>query len=270
MSGDAANDTQSTPMGPQTRDATPAAGAPARTPDEVSDLPISIIRVGCFLHILHISITSGIDNDFFMGPRGTGSWHEWQRQHVFALLGQAWYVSTKEGPVGWGKVQRLVRDNRGVMWKKKFPRPQETRWMVGLEGCALADERWDDLRWFFQDWAGNLTKDVYRRFFMRPTALLSNPRMRVHAKFARELLDNVLAWAYNWLRGKGGYFMKDGDNPAERLPPGLRFAEIADFSRDFLERLEELRQHPEKYFPDTLDFARSHLTTAEVNFRVIW
>ena len=46
--------------------------------------------------------------------------------------------------------------------------------------------------------------------------MLKTPLMRVHAKFATALEAKVLNWAYNRIRGKGGYFKRDGK--VERLP----------------------------------------------------
>ena len=44
----------------------------------------------CVLHIiLHIAVTSGLTSVFFMGPLGKGSWNEWERDHLFSLLGNS-------------------------------------------------------------------------------------------------------------------------------------------------------------------------------------
>ena len=71
-------------------------------------------------------------------------------------------------------------------WEKKFIRPMETRWMVGLEGCVLLDERWDDLFWLCKDWAGHdLVKGAFTKYWLKSAILLSTPRIHLQVKFAR-------------------------------------------------------------------------------------
>ncbi|CAN0340918.1 unnamed protein product, partial [Laminaria digitata] len=48
-------------------------------------------RVGCALHVLHIAVNAGLENDYFMGPLGKGSWQDWQYDHLVSLLGVVWY-----------------------------------------------------------------------------------------------------------------------------------------------------------------------------------
>lgn len=98
--------------------------------------------------------------------------------------------------------------------------------------------------------------------------MLNNPVMRVHTKFVRALGDKLLLWADGWVRGEGGLFIKR-DLKLERLPPGMRFAEVAEFSVEFLRRLEVLRAHPEEHFGDLLAFARESLEEAEVSDIII-
>ena len=57
----------------------------------VEDPLIFAHRIGCVLHILHIAVTAGMTNPFFMGPLGKGSWLEWEGDHLVALLGCVWY-----------------------------------------------------------------------------------------------------------------------------------------------------------------------------------
>lgn len=52
---------------------------------------IYAFRIGCLLHVLHLAISAGMQTDSFMGPLGTGSWHEWPKQHLVSLLGSVWY-----------------------------------------------------------------------------------------------------------------------------------------------------------------------------------
>ena len=67
--------------------ADPAAAAhPAAA---VQDVPIHSHRLGRVLHILHISVTTGLTTPCFMGFLGVGSWHEWKEDHL-ALLGSVW------------------------------------------------------------------------------------------------------------------------------------------------------------------------------------
>ena len=71
-------------------------------------------------------------------------------------------------------------------------------------------------------------------------------------------------WAYHWLRGRGGYFIKRDGKAAERLPPAMRLAEVADFALEFSRRLEELRSKPQKYFPELLAWGKANLGAKEV------
>ncbi|CAM9163058.1 unnamed protein product, partial [Laminaria digitata] len=75
----------------------------------------------------------------------------------------------------------------------------------------------------------------------------------------------LLLWADGWIRGEGGLFLKrDGEKQLGRLPAPMRFAEVAEFSVEFLRRLEVLRAHPEEHFGDVLGFARDNLEKAEM------
>ena len=56
----------------------------------VQDVPIHSHRLGCVLHMLHISVTAGLTTPCFMSPLGVGSWHEWKEDHLVALLGSVW------------------------------------------------------------------------------------------------------------------------------------------------------------------------------------
>ncbi|CAB1102116.1 unnamed protein product [Ectocarpus sp. CCAP 1310/34] len=155
--------------------------------------------------------------EFFMGPLGKGSWHEWEDNHLVALLATLWYnISRSDSScISWRRVKNLVFRAKGVMWICKFIRPAETRWMVIRDAAALLEERWDE-----------------------STYMLDDPLIRVHAKFCVALRKAVLSWAYNWIRGEGGYFLEGTGGVAERLPPGMRLAEAADFSLLLVKRLE--------------------------------
>ena len=51
--------------------ADPPPAAAAASAEE--DAPIHAHRIGCVLHILHLAVTAGWTNPFFMGPLGKGS-----------------------------------------------------------------------------------------------------------------------------------------------------------------------------------------------------
>ena len=51
---------------------------------------IYAFRIGCFLHVLHLAVNAGMENVFFMGRLGSGSWHEWAKQHLVCFLGSAY------------------------------------------------------------------------------------------------------------------------------------------------------------------------------------
>ncbi|CAN0467373.1 unnamed protein product, partial [Ectocarpus sp. 8 AP-2014] len=201
-----------------------------------------------------------------MGPLGKGSWHEWQQQHLVALLGSIWYNTSKSDSscISWKRFQRLVFGVKGVWWKSKFIRPAETRWMVVWEGAEVLEDRWEEVRWLHSEWAAQqLLGTPFMDYWFKALCMLDNPLIRVHAKFCVALRKVVLGWAYNWIRGKGGYLLKGTTGGAERLPPGMRLAEAADFSLLLLRRIEELRARPWKYFPELLWFALNELTENE-------
>lgn len=226
------------------------------------------IRIGCLLHVLHLAVNAGMECEFFMGPLGKGSWHEWQRQHLVSLLGMVWYnlARSESSNTTWAQFKKLVEARFGVVWKRKFVRPAETRWMVIWEGAAAVEERWDEVSWIFNEWAPRkLLGTPFSQYWARSMVMLKNPLIRLHAKFASSLGEVVLFWAYHWLRGKGGYFLKrDGKDP-ERLPPGMRFTEAADFILEVEGRLEECRSNPAKYFSGTLDWAKQNLDEDSVS-----
>ena len=62
---------------------------PALQSDTTCKFDVS--RIGCVLHILHVAMTAGLTNKYFLGPLGTGSWNEWTHSHLVALLGTVWY-----------------------------------------------------------------------------------------------------------------------------------------------------------------------------------
>ena len=122
----------------------------------VEDSLIFAHRIGCALHILHIAVTAGLTNPFFMVPLGKGSWHEWKGDHLVALLGCVSYNTSRSNACNatFGQFQHLVQEHfPGEQWQKKFIRPAETGWMVIWEGAVLLDARWDELRWVFCTWA---------------------------------------------------------------------------------------------------------------------
>ena len=58
--------------------------------DDLRDRRVYAARLGRVLHILHIAVTAGMTSTFFMGPLGKGPWNEWERDHLFSLLGLIW------------------------------------------------------------------------------------------------------------------------------------------------------------------------------------
>ena len=248
-------------------DPPPAAAAAAASAEE--DAPIYAHRIGCVLHILHLAVTAGFTNPFFMGPLGKGSWHEWESDHLVALLASIWYNISRSNPctATFKQFQNLIAENfPGEQWKTKFIRPAETRWMVIWEGAAILDERWEKLQWVFGTWAPeNMLGTPSQKYWLQGAFMLNHPVFRVQARFAKELGDLVLKWAYNWLRGDGGFFV-ERDGTRGRLPPAMRLVEVADFALEFIARLEELRANKDLHFSTLIQFARATLKTHEVSF----
>ena len=76
-------------------DALPSDAIAAAELDDLRDRRVYAARLGCVLHILHIAVTAGMTSTFFMGPLGKGPWNEWERDHVFSLLGLVWYSTSR-------------------------------------------------------------------------------------------------------------------------------------------------------------------------------
>ncbi|CAM9612432.1 unnamed protein product [Pylaiella littoralis] len=114
------------------------------------------------------------------------------------------------------------------------------------------------------EWAAKvLLRTPFMSYWFKATRMPQNRLIRVYVKFCGALHKAILSWAYNWLRGEGGYFLKGPDGGPKRLPPGMRLAEVPDFSLLLLSRLTELRELPWKYFPELLDFAMQKLDEEE-------
>ena len=203
-----------------------------------------------------------------MGPLGKGSWHEWEGGPLVALLGCVWFNISRSNACNttFRQFQHLVRKQfPEEQWQEKFVRPAETRWMVIWEGAALLDARWDALRWVFCTWAAeNLLGTPFQKYWLQGAFMLQNPVFRVQARFAKVLDDLILRWAYNWLRGEGGYFV-EREGRRSRLPPAMRFVEVADFALEFMARLEELRENKHNYFGELIQLAKAILLTHEVS-----
>lgn len=138
--------------------------------------------------------------EFFMGPLGKGSWHEWSGQHLVALLGLVWYNLSRSEATNTNRAQfkNLVHAKFGVVWKTKFVRPAETRWMVIWEAAAALEGRWDVVLWLFAKWVPlKLLSTPFLQYWYRAMVMLKNPRIRLQAKFAGELGEKVLIWAYH-------------------------------------------------------------------------
>lgn len=246
----------------------PAASPPDPVDDAQSgDGPIFAKRIGCVLHVLHLAVNAGMECEFFMGPLGHGSWHEWEDNHLVALLGTLWYNTSRfdSSCISWRRFQNLILAAKGVKWSSKFIKPAETRWMVVWDAAALLEERWDEVRWLHLEWAAaKLLGTPFMDYWFKSLCMLDDPLIRVHAKFCCALRKVVLSWAYNWIRGEGDYFLMGAGGVAERLPPGMRLAEVADFSLLLVERLMELGAHPKKNFGDLIAWAEKTLKKEEV------
>lgn len=115
------------------------------------------------------------------------------------------------------------------------------------------------------EWAAaKLLGTPFMDYWFKSLCMLDDPLVRVHAKICVALRKVVLSWAYNWIRGEGGYFFEGKGGVPERLPAGMRLAEVADFSLLLVERLEELRENPRKFFPELLAWAEKTLGEQEV------
>ena len=124
---------------------------------------ICAFHTGCYLHVLHLAVKAGMECMFFMGRLGTGSWHEWPKQHLVCFLGSVWYNMSRSdvSNTTWWQFKRPVYVATGIKCRTKFAKPAETRWMVIWQGAAMLEERWDQVTWIFAVWA--------------PTKLLGTP-----------------------------------------------------------------------------------------------
>lgn len=52
-----------------------------------------------------------MENELFMGPLGTGSWHEWTRLHLVGLLGSVWYNLSRSDASNttWSQLTLLIK-----------------------------------------------------------------------------------------------------------------------------------------------------------------
>ena len=95
--------------------------------DLVENQEVYVVRLGCTLHILQISVTAGLESKYFMGPMGSGSWHEWEKSHLVALLGTVWYsyAMSRSGSstANFDQFNNLVMNEFETSWSKKFIRP---------------------------------------------------------------------------------------------------------------------------------------------------
>ncbi|CAB1100448.1 unnamed protein product [Ectocarpus sp. CCAP 1310/34] len=200
----------------------------------------------------------------FMGPLGKGSWHEWERDHVFSLLGMVWYNTSRSEPSNasfqrWKRVVAAQFPN-AKPWLIKFIRPAETRWMVVMDGAKLLCERWEQVEWLFCEYAArNLNKTTFRNYWVQSACMLRDPLVRVHVMFTARLGELLFDWAYNWIHGKGGFFLK-GEGVGRRLFPAMRLVEAADFSCLLLQKLETIRKDPQTYVAALLDRVRTTLS----------
>ena len=150
-------------------DALPSDAIAAAELDDLRDRRVYAARLGCVLHILHIAVTAGMASTFFMGPLGKGPWNEWERDHVFSLLGLVWYNTSRSDSCNanferWKrKVAAKLPDKE---WYVKFIKPAETRWMVVFDGAKILEQRWEEITWPFCDWAPqNILKTAFKSYW---------------------------------------------------------------------------------------------------------
>lgn len=162
--------------------------------------PIHAVRLGCILNIMHLSVTAGLESNYFMGPMGSGSWHEWKKNHLVALLGTLWYTVSRSGSckANFEQFKNLVTDEFETSWTSKFVRPAETRWMVIWEGAKLLDERWEEVELLFTVWSpSRLYSSPFQQYWMQGALMMSDPSFRLQAKLAKALGKKILNWAFN-------------------------------------------------------------------------
>ncbi|CAB1102844.1 unnamed protein product [Ectocarpus sp. CCAP 1310/34] len=120
--------------------------------------------------------------------------------------------------------------------------------MVDTDRAKLLCDRWEQVSWLFCKYAARyLNKTTFRNYWLQSVYLLRDPILRVHVMLTARLGELLFDWAYNWIRGKGGFFLKC-EGVGRRLFPGMRLVEVADFSRLLLLKLETIRKDPETYF----------------------
>ena len=99
-------------------DSLPSDAIAAAELDDLRDRRVYAARLGCVLHILHIAVTAGMTSTFFMGPLGKGPWNEWERDHVFSLLGLVWYNTIRSDSPGKGC--RGAKGTSRFFWGSRF------------------------------------------------------------------------------------------------------------------------------------------------------
>ena len=130
-------------------------------------------------------------NPCFMGPLGVGSWHEWPRDRLVALLSGVWYDISRSQHLQRNVLSVSKSDcealPRGDVWKTKFIKPSETPLMVVWEGAVLLNDHWEELKWVFCTWAAdNMLATPFNKYWLQGALLLTDPAIRVHALVAKE------------------------------------------------------------------------------------
>ncbi|CAM9858776.1 unnamed protein product [Ascophyllum nodosum] len=189
-----------------------------------------------------------------------------RKEITFLLLGLVWYSTSRSDSCNtnferWKrKVAAMFPDKE---WDVKFIKPAETRWMVVFDGAKILEQRWEEITWLFCDWAPqNILKTAFKSYWSQSALMLQDPYIQVQVILAARRGELLFDWAYNWIRGKGGYFL-EGDGVGRRLFPGMQWVELADFSLLFLRKLEYLRAHHKVLLPSVLEFARTYLKPNE-------
>lgn len=224
-------------------DAETTPGSIAATASELADLQygmVHAVRLGCVLHILRIAITAGLTSVYFVGAIGEGPWNDWERDHPFSLLGLLWYNLSRANSSNatWEQYKNLIANQFPDIkpWTSKFVKPAETRWMVVFDGAAFLNERWEQVAWLFCTWASsNLLVSAYNNYWAQSAVMLEDGYMRILIMFTARLGELLFLWAYRWLCGEGGFFLRGEEGGVgRRLSHGMRLVDLADFSLLFL------------------------------------
>lgn len=234
-----------------------------------------VSRISCTLQVLHRAVTSGLTDRNLLAPFSVdaGRWNGWTHSYLVGLLGTVFQKTSESNNTScnsdYHHFLNLVKELFGKVakeWSCESLKSAEAKWKALYAGSKLLDARWNEIEWLFTEWApSTLPGTPFDAHWIKASLALSSPVLRVHAKFIAELGRKLLDWAYNWIRDDGGSFMKR-NGESERLPAGMRLAELADFSVELLRRAEVLRMDHKLHFHEVLHLANKTISKAEVSF----